>query len=164
MKKILILIALFIPMIALASAPVDIYLFVSENCPYCEQASYLVNAIQKNQPSVNIHQFEVSHNSDNAMLFAEFAKAYDVFAIDVPMTFIGEQAIAGYYPEKIKAQIDKCLTKNCPNPQDIFEKYLNNTDEPAPTHNYRWLWSTIIVLCMFGAIGIYLTREPRQKN
>ncbi|MBI5254208.1 glutaredoxin family protein [Candidatus Falkowbacteria bacterium] len=163
MKKIFIIIAILIPIIASASPPIDVYLFVTEDCPYCEQASYLLNAIQKDQPSINIHQYEVSHNSDNAMLFAEFAKAYDTFATDTPITFVGDKSITGYYPEKIKAQIDKCLEKICPAPQDILEQYLSKSDASAPTHNYRWLWATIIVLCIFGTIGIYLTKE-KNKN
>lgn len=162
-RIIVILFLLLLPTLTNATNPVDVYLFVSESCPYCEQASYFVNSIQKDTPSINVHQFEVSHNSDNAMLFTKFAKAYDAFAVDVPMIFIGEKVLSGYYPDKIKAQIDKCLEKQCASPQDIFEKYLNAANESTTTHNYHRLWAIIIILCMAGAIGIYLTREQNRK-
>jgi glutaredoxin len=152
MKAILIFAFFLVPIVTMAAAPIDVYLFVSKSCAYCEQESYFLDKLKENGALITVHQLEISHNSDNLVLFQKFAAAYDTLVGNVPTVFIGDKAIAGFYPDKIEAQIKKCTVQKCVNPAGIVEDYFKN--QPPNATGVSFPFSIIFgAVILFGIIG-----------
>jgi len=108
----LMLVFLFIPNIVgaqkVADNPVNIYFFYGQGCPHCAAEEAFLKKLESERPNVKVHRFEVWYNQSNAQLLSRVIQKlnFDLKATSVPITFIGGQAISGFYTaETTGAQI-----------------------------------------------------------
>ena len=163
MKAILIFAFLLAPIVTMAAVPVDVYLFVSKSCSYCDQASYFLNKLKDNGALITVHQLEISHNSDNLILFQKFSAAYDTLAGNAPTVFIGDKVITGFYPDKIEAQIKKCTAQKCVDPAGIVENHFKN--HPSDVASVSFPFSIVFgAVILFGVIGVGCLLSNRART
>jgi len=76
---------------------VILYYFWGEGCPHCALAKAFLEKMQQKYPQLEIKDFEVWHNQENAKLFEKMLKEYGVLPpYGVPTFFIGDRVILGY--------------------------------------------------------------------
>lgn len=103
-----------------AALRADIYLFWSAGCPHCEREIGFLEALEKDNPGVVVHAYEITHSRSNLELFKEVVKAFGVQDPAVPMTIIGNQVWVGYVDDsltgaEIRNRVKTCLQSACPN-------------------------------------------------
>ncbi len=117
---ILVILLLFISIeIATAQNKVDLYLFYAKTCPHCRAERQFLSSIKNKYPKLVIHEFEVTTNKRNAILFTKMCEAYNTNPQGVPTTFIGDDYIIGFGQPTIKELEDKikeCTEVKCTNP------------------------------------------------
>ncbi len=105
---------------------VEIYFFRGDGCSHCAAAEpylqYLKNDVYGK--SINIHDYEIWYNQDNADYVERFLEAYGEESDGVPMIFIGTHFISGFSEDLqpvIRAAIDDELNNGPIDPIDIVE-------------------------------------------
>jgi glutaredoxin len=85
-----------------ADNQVNIYFFYGDGCPHCAAEEVFLQKLQSERPNVKVHRFEVWNNRDNAKLISSIIQKlnFNLKASSVPITFIGGQAISGYYTDE----------------------------------------------------------------
>ncbi len=108
---------------------VDIYFFRGEGCSHCAAEEpylkYLQDDVYKGQ--LNIHEFEIWYNEENADMARTFLEAYEETNNGVPMTFIGTHYISGFSDDlrmAFREAIDDELANGPVNPKDIVDKKI----------------------------------------
>lgn len=120
---VILLLILVLPVFA-DSRKVEIYFFRGEGCQHCAAAEPYLNYLSQNvyPGKLNIHEYEIWYNQDNADLAEQFAEAYGEVSNGVPMTFIGTHYISGYTEDlqaAFRAAIDEELYFGPVDPMDI---------------------------------------------
>ena len=119
MKKYLLFIIIsmafiFVPNIVNAKT-IDLYLFYGAECPHCAELEAYLDKEYKNDKELNIHKYEVWHNTDNVELWNKVQDATCVEGSGVPYFVIGDQVIRGYNKgEVFENKVDKAI-KNAKN-------------------------------------------------
>ena len=96
-----------------------VYFFWGKGCPHCEEEKLFLNEMKKKYPDMKIIDYEVWYNKQNAALLAKMAKAYNMKASGVPVTFIGENASIGFSKhseEELTEAVNRCLSLGCIDP------------------------------------------------
>jgi len=103
---ILALVALFFLNIPTTQADnnIDLYFFYGDGCPHCEKEEKFLERLKKEKDNIDIHYFETWHNRENAKLLASVGRELGINVAGVPILFISDQAIIGYYNDKITGQ------------------------------------------------------------
>lgn len=102
MKKVLLfttalLIALSISSKATAAQEkVNIHVFWAEGCPHCTAEKEFLDKWQAEDPTIEVHLYELSKDKTASELFAKVGKIMRIDASGVPLTIIGNQYISGY--------------------------------------------------------------------
>lgn len=79
------------------SDKINIYLFRGEGCPHCAQEEEWLNSIKEEYGDyVNIYDFEVWHNDDNAKKLDKVKKELDSESTSIPFTVIGDNYYVGF--------------------------------------------------------------------
>ena len=119
-----------------ANNKVDIYLFRGEGCSHCAQLEpylkYLRDETYKGK--INLHEYEIWYNEENAKLAETFLEAYGEEDNGVPMTFIGTHYISGFndgMQQEFHAAIDDELTNGPVDPMDIVNGIMTRGRIPA---------------------------------
>lgn len=119
-----------------AKDKVDIYLFRGEGCSHCAQLEpyllYLQDETYKGK--INLHEYEIWYNEENAKLASQFLEAYGETDNGVPMTFIGVHYISGFndgMQADFKAAIDDELANGPTDPMDIVNGKMTRGRIPA---------------------------------
>ena len=119
-----------------ANDVVDIYFFRGEGCSHCAAEEpylkYLKDDVYKGK--LNIHEYEIWHDPENADLAATYLEAYGAPDNGVPMTFIGTHYISGFSEDlqmTIREAIDDELANGPVNPKDIVDGKI--TRDRIPT-------------------------------
>ena len=119
-----------------ANDKVDIFFFRGDGCSHCAALepylNYLQNEVYKGK--LNIHDYEIWYNEENAKLAQTFLDAYGQEDNGVPMTFIGTTYISGYNEgmgPDFKAAIEFELENGPINPQDIVDGKMTLGRLPA---------------------------------
>jgi len=95
---------------------INIYLFYSETCPHChEEIEYFKILETKYKNKINIYKYEVTKNQTNNILMKTTKSLYNLDALGVPFTTIGEEYIYGF-SDNTKDDIET-----------IIDNYLNET-------------------------------------
>lgn len=129
-----------------ANDKVDIYLFRGEGCSHCAQLEpyliYLRDETYKGK--INLHEYEIWYNEENAALAKKFLEAYGEEDNGVPMTFIGAQYISGYsdgMQQNFHAAINFELENGPIDPMDIVEGKMTRgripTDQVVNLYFFR---------------------------
>ncbi len=87
-----------------------VYFFWGNGCPHCKEAKlFLVNQKQM-QPLLEIKEYEVWYNRENAGLMYAMLRTYGIKSSGVPVTFVGDQLFSGF-SDQIKTRIGVAITK-----------------------------------------------------
>ena len=119
-----------------AANGLDAYFFWGDGCPHCAKEEILLSRLEETYPTLEIHRFEVFHNSENLELLKQVGELLKKDVSGVPFLVIGDQAISGYSEgvadRLIEARINECLSLSCPNSVSAI---VPNTDgsDAAPT-------------------------------
>jgi thiol-disulfide isomerase/thioredoxin len=113
------------------SDKVNIYFFWGDGCPHCAKEEIFLGKIKEMYPGVEIRDFEVWKNRDNAKLLAEFGKRLNVSVSGVPFTVIGDKYFVGYLNDEttgkdIEETVKEALRRGC---QDIGSQILGDSSE-----------------------------------
>ena len=76
---------------------INLYLFKGAECPHCaEEKEWLDKVKDEYKEYLNIYEFEVWHNEDNAKLYEEVKKEFKSTTNGVPFTIIGKHYLIGF--------------------------------------------------------------------
>lgn len=141
---------------------VNLYFFYSQTCPHCQaEAFFLSHLKQEYKDKIQIYAFEVTENKGNVKLFQKFGQVYQADISGVPMTFIGERYVSGYYNDEytgaeIKNLVEQCLSLECPDPgyKILFpdEECDNKNQESQPCPQKTQ--TKIIKLPLLGEVNL----------
>ena len=115
---------------------VDIFFFRGEGCSHCAAEEPFLNYLQSEvyKGKLNIHEYEIWYNEENAALAQVFLNAYGEQDNGVPMTFIGTTYISGFndgMQQDFRSAIDFELENGPINPQDIVDGKMTLGRLPA---------------------------------
>lgn len=118
---------LMIPMVNASSKNdnlVNVYLFYSDSCSYCNKERKLFNELKDKYENLNVYEYNVA---DNMELFEEVSDLYNTDVTGVPCVFVGDKVYKGYsYTEskrKLMAVIDYYSRYGY---RDIVGEYVGN--------------------------------------
>ncbi|MBU0731831.1 hypothetical protein KKC88_03045 [Patescibacteria group bacterium] len=126
----------FAPGPVAAQEQMNIYLFHGDGCPHCaELKAYIENQLIPEYPEVNLIEYEVWYDQNNASFYLEFAEAYGIDPGSVPKLFIGDKVVEGYLSEtstgtEIENHIISYQNTEYPDPLEKVKKF-QETDLPA---------------------------------
>ena len=76
---------------------INFYLFYGQECPHCEaERKWLKNIKEDYKDYMNVYEFEVWHNEDNAKLMELVLKEFKSNSKGVPLTVIGDTYYNGF--------------------------------------------------------------------
>ncbi len=125
------------------SKPVQIYLFRGDGCSHCAALEpylqYLKDEVYGD--SIEIHDYEIWYNAENAEKAEQFAAAYGEEVNGVPMTYIGRYYISGFSEDTkstIRAAIENELQQGPIDPQEVVDGIVDRDgtrliEDPADT-------------------------------
>lgn len=139
---------------------VNIYFFYSQFCPHCHtEALFLSKLKQEYQNKIEIYAFEIATNDANAQIFVQFGQVYKADVSGVPVVFIGEKHITGYYNDEytgaaVKNLVEQCLILGC---HDLGHHILfpdeecdeEKSGQPCPEDNKK-----VIKIPIIGEINL----------
>ena len=128
---------------ALANEPPILYLFWGDGCPHCEEEKMFFDVLQHDYPQLEIRLFEIWNNPEFAKLVEALAKANNMSAASVPLTFIGNWGNVGFQSfettgAQIAEQVNACLQQGCPDaldtigPQEISARVRDEAARKSP--------------------------------
>lgn len=135
MKKIILIfffVLLLIPLSLAQEDVVDLYVFYGQGCPHCSKMLTFLDSIEDKHPELNVTEFEVYFNPDNADLFIEMSEAYNTKVGGVPTVFIDEKIIVGFsnsLAESLEQEIQRCIEIKCESPIQKLENSFEPTEE-----------------------------------
>jgi len=115
------------------SSQIVIYFFWGDGCPHCAKAKPFLSKLEKNNPRVEVKDFEVWNSQENADLLQKFAAGFGFEAKFVPTIFIGEKSWQGYSDEvqaEIQATVDEYLVSGY---VDKGAQFLGVENDTQPT-------------------------------
>ncbi len=87
-----------------AEEPVNLYFFYGDGCPHCAKEEKFLDILERDHENVKIYRFETWYNQDNARLLAKIGQRMGITVGSVPMLFIGDQTITGYFNDETTGQ------------------------------------------------------------
>jgi len=105
-----------------ASAPL-IVVFYEEGCPNCVRMEGLLDELMVGHEDVPVARYEINTPGSSALLW-ELAAHYGIVATQVPVIFIGDQAIIGggrAQEFNLRTAVDDCVQLGCPSPLEYVE-------------------------------------------
>jgi len=78
------------------------YLFWEEGCPFCAKEKIFLEKLKQKYPNLEVHDFEISYNEENAKLWVETCAKYNVEPLAVPMSFIDDKVFLGFAEKPIQ--------------------------------------------------------------
>lgn len=176
MKKIfisiIILLGLIIlPKISLAQNSVDVWMFGTATCPYCQDLKAYISGLAKDNPQIDYTYFELTGiiNQDNRDKLDSLKKIYKATDYTgVPITFIGDRVIRGDRKDEVDLAIEYCQATECESPAEKLalaggiNEPNNVTDAPAGQKEQVVGW---VILAMFILVvvifGIKIIKERK---
>lgn len=73
-----------------------VYLYHGEECPHCIAERQFLDDLKKELPGLEVKEFEVWHNADNAKLMEEAARKLGTTIQGVPFTVVGDEYVVGF--------------------------------------------------------------------
>jgi hypothetical protein len=113
---------LFLPAITSAATPwveegsggpfVQLYFFYSYRCSHCQEATPFVNGLAQRYPWLQVHQYEVATQPENALLYEQMAQALGQQANSVPgFLFCGEMYTGFDTPQGLGSFLEERLLR-----------------------------------------------------
>jgi thiol-disulfide isomerase/thioredoxin len=114
-----------------------VYFFWGEGCPVCKDIKNVLTRLEGEYEGLLVKDFEVYNNRDNLGLLQDMMDAYGRKSNSVPVTFVGENMIDGYFPgftdERLERFVVECLTEGCITPEEKLSAYRNPTTTTIQT-------------------------------
>lgn len=107
---------------------VIIYFFEGKGCPFCEKEKVYLKELKNKYKNLEIKEYEVWHNRENAMLMARILQSYGLQPQGVPVTFVGDKVFVGFSDETkgdLKKAIERCFSVKCPDPYERIKDPSN---------------------------------------
>ena len=105
-----------------ASAPL-IVVFYEEDCPDCGRMEGLLNELLVGHEGVPVARYEINTPGSSALLW-KLAARHGIVATQVPVIFIGDQAIVGAGRAQeinLRTAVGDCIQRGCPLPLEYVE-------------------------------------------
>jgi len=88
------------------------YFFWGQGCPHCAKEKVFLEELKQKYSNLEIRDFEIYYNSENAKFWREICAKYNVQPIGVPMSFIGDKVFIGFAENPIpETEISQTFTK-----------------------------------------------------
>lgn len=119
---------------------VIIYFFEGTGCPFCQKEKIFLEEMKSKFKGIEIKQYEVWHNRENAILMQKMLKAYNLTPQGVPVTFIGDRVFIGFSEEikaSIKKTIERCSASACPDPYAKITDIITKDKPITPTETIQ---------------------------
>lgn len=101
---------------------INLYLFHSSECPHCAEERVWLEDIKKTyKNSLNIYEYEVNHNDNNAKMMEKTKARFGIDNNYVPFTVIGEREYVGFSKttaSSIENRIKEYLTNDSGNEEN----------------------------------------------
>ncbi len=129
------LLSLPAPLPARASGDVTLYLFSARGCFSCEKEKAFLTRVQGKYPRLEVRDYEVAFDPDNARLMVAVAGHFGVDIRGAPMTFIGDcEPITGYQSDEvtgalIEERIRFCMERGC---EDLAGSVIAAAESDGP--------------------------------
>jgi glutaredoxin len=110
---------------ALVQQKTVIYFFWGKGCPHCEEERQFLERMKREQPSLEIKDYEVWHNNENAGLMALMLRANGMKSSGVPVTFVSDKMFSGFTARSMAAiekELKKCGLTPCADPAEALRK------------------------------------------
>lgn len=91
-----------------ADAKVRITLFWGQGCPHCAEEKVFIARLMERHGNIELRDFEVWHNKENAKLFEQFARRSGIKQVSVPTTLVGNRLFVGFSHE-IEGEIENAI-------------------------------------------------------
>jgi len=129
-KMLIIFLIIFLPIsgvVAKENDQITLYFFHGEGCPHCASEKKFLENIKDNYENLEIIEFEVWYNSQNAELLQKVQEALKDNKTGVPKTVIGNTIISGY-GESTGSKIERAIRYYKDNEYtDIVKEIQNGT-------------------------------------
>ena len=114
-----------------------LYFFWGKGCPHCEEEKKFLAGLKRDQPSLEIKEFEVWYHKENTGLMAAMLQAHGVKLSGVPITFVHDQVFSGFSVQTgvlIEKTISDCRKATCADPGEAIRKKepLEQTGKAGP--------------------------------
>ncbi len=113
----------------------NIYFFWGHGCPHCALEKRYLDNLARNNPQVNVYEYEVWDNEANFELWLKVSDKLNADVQGVPFTVVGEEYFIGWLNEATTgASIEKAVTcllnDGC---QDVVQEIISPpTTDPMP--------------------------------
>ena len=140
---------------AVKKGKIVVYLFRGEGCPHCEKELAYLKTQKGPYPGLEIRDFEVWYNRENAGRMGSLLKARGMTSPGVPVTLIDDLVFIGFSgqtQQKIAAAIEACAGRDCRDPADVTAA---GTALPAPQEK-----SETVDIPILGSLDVRQTSLP----
>lgn len=108
-----VLVCIILPVIAIPTKRIDVYVFSSKTCGACREMSHFLEELYIQYPTMVIQEFDISEQ-ETKVLYDLFKQVYtlDMRGHPVPMVFIGKDSFQGYGPgirELLEKKVAGCF-------------------------------------------------------
>ncbi|MDT8442330.1 MAG: hypothetical protein RQ723_11795 [Desulfuromonadales bacterium] len=103
----------------LSLPPIIVYLFWGDGCPHCEDEKRFLKELRREEPRLEVRDFEVWHNRDNAAVLIDLLRARDVRSAGIPVTLIGDRLLVGFSAQtadELRERVAVCARSDCGDP------------------------------------------------
>lgn len=148
--------------------PVNAYFFYGDGCPHCaKEGQYLFHVLKSEYPDLQIYEYEIDNNKNNAILLQKIAEKLNIRVDGVPFLVIGDKHFVGYADgissQIIKQRVSECSITKCPDSiasivgveipekiqqMPIINEQAKNAQEPINQENKK-----IIKLPLLGEVN-----------
>ena len=117
-----------------------LHFFWGSGCPHCKDEKVFLDEMKKRFPQMKILDYEVWYNRENAALLGRMAKAFNIKASGVPVTFIGKNIVIGFSEhskKELSEFMQECLTSQCLDPADVISgkaSFIKSTADQKSSH------------------------------
>ncbi len=115
-----------------------VYFFWGLGCPHCVKEKPFLEEMKAKYQGLQVRDYEVWYNKENALFLEKMAKAYGLKAIGLPVTFVDSEAFVGFTDQSrsyLEDAIKSCFSQRCINPLDKMNKKLET--EPKVLSDIR---------------------------
>ena len=128
----ILLLTLLFPFSVFAKEKVNIYFFHGDGCPHCEELKTYFNSLDNSyKEKINIQEYEVWNDYENAELMENISILRDDDATGVPYFIIGDKSWIGYsssMDKEIEEQINKVYEEEANVRYDVMDLYEKEKD------------------------------------
>lgn len=113
---------------------ISVFFFWGKGCPHCEEEREFLEGLKRELPNLEVKDYEVWYNKENAGLMALMLEARGARFVGVPVTFVSEQVYSGFTVSS-RASIEKiikaCSLTPCADPARVLSRTVTSA-RPRP--------------------------------